>query len=137
MADNASDYLEGKIIDHIFRTATFTKPSNIYVALYTAAPTDTGGGTQVTGGSYARVAAGPADANWAAPVSGNGVTSNLTAITFPTPTANWGTVVAFGIFDASTGGNLLVWGMLTASKTINNGDAAPSFAIGSLVATMS
>ena len=62
----------------------------------------------------------------------NGLTDNAAAITFPTPSANWGTVVAFGIFDATSSGNLLVWGPITPNKTINNGDAAPSFAIGAL-----
>jgi hypothetical protein len=132
-----SDYLEGQLINHVFRTASFTKPTGLYVALFTVTPSDSGGGTEVTGGSYARVNLAPADANWTAPSSGNGQTSNLAAVTFPTPTADWGTVVAIGIFDAVSGGNLLFWGALTASKTIHNGDAAPSFATGSLVITLS
>lgn len=135
MAGNLSDYAEGKVIDHLFRTASFTKPSGLYIAAFTVAPTDAGGGTEVAGGSYARVSVPPLDANWAAPSAGNGVTSNLVAITFPTPTADWGTIVALGVFDASPGGNLIVWGPLTASKTVHNGDAGPSFAIGSLVVT--
>jgi hypothetical protein len=136
MADALSDYAEGKIIDHVFRTASFTKPSTIYLALYTVAPSDSGGGTEVTGGSYARVACGPLDADWAAPSAGNGTTSNLVAFTFPTPTANWGTIVAVAIMDALTSGNQLAHGSLTASKTVNNGDAGPSFSIGSLVFTL-
>lgn len=120
---NASDYLEGQIIAHIFRTASFTKPTHLYVALFTAAPNDAGGGTEVTGGSYARVDVPPLDANWAAPSAGNGVTSNVAAINFGTATASWGTLTHFGIFDASTSGNLLVWGALTSSRTVNNGDA--------------
>ena len=61
-----------------------------------------------------------------------GTTSNNAAVTFPAPTANWGSVSYFGIYDASTAGNLLFCAALTTAKTINNGDAAPSFAIGAL-----
>src|SRR5690348_16825531 len=127
MADALSDYLEGKIIDHILRTSAFTKPANIYLALFTTAPTDVAGsGVEVSGGSYARVACGPLDADWAAPVAGSGQSSNLVSFTFPAPTANWGTIVAAAIFDALTVGNMLLRGTLVASKTVNNGDAAPS-----------
>jgi hypothetical protein len=130
-----SDYLEGELIKHIFRTGSFTKPSALYVALFTAAPNDAGGGTEVTGGSYARAQLDPADANWAAPAAGNGVTSNAAAITFPAPTANWGSVTHFAVMDASTAGNMLFHGALSASKTVNNGDPAPEFAIGDLTVT--
>ncbi len=137
MSDALSDYLEGKFIDHLLRTATFSKPSGIYVAAFTVTPSDSGGGTEVTGGSYARVSMGaPADATWAAPSAGNGRTSNLIAITFPTPTADWGTLVALGLYDAPSAGNLLVWGPLTTPKTVHNGDAAPSFAIGAFQFTL-
>ena len=127
-----SDYLEVELRKHLFRTGSFTKPSALWIGLYTAAPTDAGGGTEVTGGSYARVQRDPLDANWTAASSTDGLTDNAAAITFPTPSANWGTITHFGIFDASTTGNLLIWGALTTSKTVNNGDPAPSFAIGAL-----
>jgi hypothetical protein len=133
---NASDYLEGQIRSHIFRTATFAKPTVLAVALFTVTPSDSGGGTEVTGGSYARVNLPPLDANWTAPDATGGLTDNAVAITFPAPTANWGVVVAFGIFDATSAGNLLVWGPITPAKTINNGDPAPSFAIGALDVTI-
>lgn len=107
----------------------------VYVALFTAAPSDAGGGTEVTGGSYARVAVAPADANWSAPDGTGGLTDNVGAITFPTPSANWGTATHFGIFDRATAGNLLIHGALAASKTINNGDPAPSFPAGALDVT--
>jgi hypothetical protein len=130
-----SDYLEGQLRAHIFRTASFTKPTTLAVGLFTAAPSDAGGGTEVSGGSYARVAANPLDANWTAASSTDGVTTNASAITFAAPTANWGTVTHFGIYDATTAGNLLMWGALTASRVISNGDAAPSFAAGALSVT--
>jgi hypothetical protein len=133
---NASDYLEVELRKHIFRTGSFTKPTVLGVALFTVTPSDTGGGTEVTGGSYARVDVPPLDANWTAVSGTDGATDNAAAITFPTPTANWGVVVAFGIFDATSGGNLLVWGPISPSKTINNGDPAPAFAIGALDVTI-
>jgi len=123
-----SDYLEVELRKHLFRTGSFTKPSELWIALFTVAPSDSGGGTEVSGGSYARVQRNPGDANWTAPDGTSGVTRNAAAITFPTPTANWGTVVAFGIFDANTAGNLLAWGAISPARTINNGDQAPEFA---------
>lgn len=141
----ASDYLENKLIDLVLRGQAFTAPANTYVALFTAAPSDSGGGTEVSGGSYARVTVSGALASWAGTQSAGsttassgtgGVTSNNAAITFPAPTANWGTITHFGIFDASSGGNLLLHGALTASKTVNNGDAAPNFAIAALSFTV-
>jgi len=127
-----TDFLEGKIIDHIFRTASFTKPTTLYVGLLTAATApDAGTVTEVSGGSYARVAVNPLDANWAAPSAGNGTTSNVAAITFPAATADWGLVTNFGIFDASTAGNLLIHGVVSPTRNITNG-STPSFAAGAL-----
>ena len=104
----------------------------IYVALYTSATTDAGGGTEVTGGAYARVQFDPLDANWNAPSGGNGLVDNALDITFPVPTANWGTVSHVALYDALTGGNSLIHGALTTSKTVNNGDPAPKFSAGDL-----
>jgi hypothetical protein len=110
-----SDYYENKIIDHMLRNQAFTPPSTLYVALYTVAPSDSGGGTEVSGGSYARQTVTFTAAS-------GGATSNSADIAFPQATADWGTIVAIGILDASSAGNLLAWGTLTTSKTINNGD---------------
>lgn len=132
---NMSDYLEQQLRAHLFRTASFTKPTVLAVALFTAAPSDSGGGTEVSGGSYARVNVPPLDANWTAASSTDGNTDNAADITFPAPTANWGSITHFGIFDATSGGNLLVWGALTTPKTVNNGDPAPKFLAGSLDVT--
>jgi len=110
-----SDYYENKVIDHMLRNQAFTPPSTVYVGLFTVAPTDAGGGTEVSGGSYARQAVTLAAAS-------AGATQNSADITFPTATADWGTIVAAGLFDAASAGNLLAWNNLTASKTVNNGD---------------
>lgn len=124
-------------------TAIATMPALnvVYVALLTAAPSDSGGGTEVSGGSYARVAVNSTLANWAGTQSSGsttassgtgGQTSNNGAITFPSPTGNWGVASHMGIYDLASSGNLLYWVALTASKTINNGDPAPVFAIAAL-----
>lgn len=134
-----TNYLENQMIDWFFRGQTFTPPTNLHFALFTVAPTDAGGGTEVSGGSYARVSvarsltsfAGTQSAGSTTASTGTGgTTSNNAAITFPAPTANWGSIVGMGVYDASTGGNLLFYGNLTQAKTVNNGDAAPSFPAG-------
>lgn len=132
-----TNYLENKIIDWLFRGQSFTPPATMYIALMTAvAAADAGTVTEVSGGSYARVAVTSSMANWAGTQSAGstvassgttGQTSNNNAITFPTPTANWGICTHVGINDASTSGNWLFIAALTTPKTINNGDAAPSF----------
>ena len=48
-----SDYLENKVLGHVFGGTAYTAPTTLYVALYTVAPSDTGGGTEVSGGAYA------------------------------------------------------------------------------------
>jgi hypothetical protein len=111
-----SDYLENELLDHAFKTGTYTVPTNLFIALYTAAPSDTGGGTEVTGGSYVRTINNTWDA------ASGGVVENTSAINFIEATANWGTVLAAGIFDASVGGNLLWWGTCT-SITVNTGSS--------------
>jgi len=137
-ATSLTDFLENKIVDHIFRTTAYTQPANVYAALFTAASAcDAGTVTEVSGGSYGRVAVAAGNASWkgthgsatGASSGTNGTISNAAAATFPSPTANWGTVTHWGLWDASTSGNLLICAALTTSKTINNGDAAPSFAI--------
>ena len=112
-----SDYYENQIIDHMLRAVAFTPPATVYVALFTAAPTDAGGGTEVSGGAYARQAVTLSAAS-------AGATSNSADVTFPAATANWGTVVALGLFDAETAGNLLMWTNLDVSKAVNSGDTA-------------
>lgn len=94
----------------------------VYVALFTAAPSDSGGGTEVSGGSYARVAVPPLDANWTGASATTGLTDNASTVTFPTATADWGTVTHIAIMDRLTGGNYLFTGALTASKVVSNGD---------------
>lgn len=113
-----TDYLEKKILDLIFSDTAYSVPATLYFGLFTVAPADDGtGGTEVTGGSYARVSVTNNSTNFPAATEGDpSVKQNGTAITFPTATADWGTVVAMGVWDASSGGNLLVWSPLTGTS---------------------
>lgn len=138
-ASALSNFWENELIDHLFRARSYTAPTDIYFALYTAAPGETGGGTEVSGGSYARVQVACGFANFegtggettnADSAGTGGATQNRNAITFPVPSANWGVASHFAGLDAASSGNLYFYGALTAAKTINNGDPAPAFAAG-------
>lgn len=132
MAGSKSDYLENKILDLIWGNQAFSPPSTIYVALFTAAPNDAGGGTEVSGGSYSRVGVQNNATNW--PAASGGQKQNGVAINFPQATTSWGTVVAVGFFDAATNGNLLAWANLAANKAVGVGDTI-SFPVGSITIT--
>ncbi len=125
MAGSFSDFIENELLDHLFGAATYTPPVTVYVALFTAAPTDAGGGTEVSTGvwtNYARVAVTNNATNF--PAASGGAKSNGTEIDFGTATIS-GTapvVVAIGLYDALTVGNLLAWCDAAANKTINDGD---------------
>jgi hypothetical protein len=129
---NASDYLEGLIRDHLLRTDTWAKPTALWVSLHTEDPYDDATGSEVSGGSYARMQLNPGDANWSEEDATGGESTNLVAITFPAPTAIWGLITDFGLWDASTAGNLLVRGSVYPPLQVNGGDNAPQFPIGAL-----
>jgi len=109
-----SNYLETELLDHVFAGNAYTSPSAVYVGLFTAAPGESGGGTEVSGGSYVRKAGSFS-------VSGNTATTSA-AIEWPTATASWGTITSIGIYDAASNGNLLAYANLSSSKTIASGD---------------
>jgi len=113
MPGNLTNYLESKLIDHFLGTTTYTKPATVYVGLFTVIPGEAGGGTEVTGGSYARQAATFGAAS-------SGATTNDTNIDFTGMPA--ATTVAIGIFDALTSGSMLLYGTLTTNKTTDAGD---------------
>jgi hypothetical protein len=131
-----TNYLENKLIDAFLRGQSYTMPATVYVGLFTVCPTDSTAGTEVTGGDYGREDITSSLANWSGTQSDGsttassgtgGTTKNNATITFATASADWGTVVCFGVFDASTSGNLLFYAALTANRTITNGSTA-SFA---------
>lgn len=134
---SASNYLEDQIGTHLLRTASWTKPAGIWVALFTVMPDEAGtGGTEVTGGSYARVQHGPSDATWLGPTDGNGQFSNIGAVLFPAPTADWNSVVGFALYDAVTAGNYLAGNAFALAVTVSDGDPAPAFGTGQLTVTV-
>tara|TARA_R110000787_G_scaffold272946_1_gene380502 strand:- start:102 stop:482 length:381 start_codon:yes stop_codon:yes gene_type:complete len=109
-----TDYLENKLLAHTFSNTAYTSPGTVYVALYTVAPTDSSVGTEVTGGGYVRQSA-----SFTTTASD---TTNASAIEWPTATADYGTVVAVAVLDASSSGNMLAFAALDTSKTISTGD---------------
>ncbi len=113
-----TDYLENKVLLHVFGGSAYTAPSTLYVGLFTAAPSDTGGGTECSGGSYARKSMPNMTVSGTSPTQA----TNGAAVEFATATGAWGTVTHCGVFDAASSGNLLGWAALTASKTVSSGD---------------
>lgn len=109
-----SNYLENKVLDHVFGGTAYTAPTTLYVGLFTSDPGETGSGTEVSGGSYARQTI-------TFTVTGSQASSSA-AVEFPTATASWGTITYAAVYDAVSGGNLLASGALTTSKTIDSGD---------------
>lgn len=135
MAGSKSDYLENALLNGVLGGPQFTLPATVYIALSTAVYSDAATGsamTEVTGGAYARVAVTNNATNW--PGAASGAKSNGTVFTFPTATADWGTVQSFYLVDAASGGNILYGADLTTPRAIANGDTA-SFAVGSITIT--
>jgi hypothetical protein len=129
-----SNYLENIILDHIFRNQSYTPPTTIYVALCTADPGEAATGASMNevsnSGSYARVAVTFGAAS-------GGQISNSSAVTFPQATGSWGTVTHVALVDSGTygSGNVLAFGPLSASRTIQSGDTA-QFATGALTLSL-
>lgn len=124
-----SDYLENLVINNLLGQAAMPAIPNLYFALFTAGPTDSGGGTEVSGTNYARVNLTNNTTNF--PTATTGLKQNATAVTFPTAGGSWGTITHWGIFDAASAGNLLFHGALDSAKAVALGDA-PSFPVSSL-----
>lgn len=140
-----TDYASNKLVDLIFRAQAYTWPATLYAALFTAAPSNGGGGTEASGGSYARAAIASSLAAWSGTQSAGstsastgtgGRISNNAALSYPAATASWGTVTHEGLFDASTSGNLMFWGALAAARTVNSGGPAQSHPADTLAITL-
>ena len=125
-----SDYAEKLLLDWMMTTGSATRPTAWYVALYTAAPSDSGGGTEVSGVGYARQSV-----TFDAASSPGGTTSNSADVSFTAVGGDYGTVTHMGIFDAASSGNLLWHGVLSASKTVEDGDTI-TFSAGNIDLTM-
>ena len=120
MPGNLSDYLENRLLDHTLGTAAYAHPADVYLGLFTAAPTDAGGGTEVPtagGTNYARQAVTFSAAS-------GGAATNSAEVAFPVAGASYGGsgVVAVGLFDSASGGNLLWHGPTAATTAIGVND---------------
>jgi hypothetical protein len=122
----ASNYLENKVLDHVLKyaTAPYTGPTNNYLALFTNtsgnAATNLEAGTLTDEVSTSSTGYGRQIATWATASSGTSATNST--ITFSAATSSWGTVTHVAVMDAATSGNVLFWGAVTTSKTIDTGD---------------
>lgn len=138
LTGGCSDYLANKLIDLIWRAQSYSMPANTYAAYTTDAPTNASPGTEPSSGGYARVAVPSTLSGWG-PTQGDlstdassgtgGRIGNRSAIIFPSPTGDQGTAGWGELFDASSGGNLMIWRALASSKSIVNGGPAPRFPI--------
>ncbi|AJY07963.1 hypothetical protein SB768_08120 [Burkholderia sp. SIMBA_043] len=111
--------IEQAILKHFLGVQAYTMPTTVYVALFTTTPTMPAGagGVEVSGGAYARQ-----PITWTVTGSGPATANNSALVTFPTATANWGTIMGAGIYDSLTGGTLIDAGPLQVSKIIGTGD---------------
>lgn len=126
----ASNHLELKVLDLLLRNTAYTPPATVYLALFTALSADGDTVTEVAGGSgYSRQAIAFSAASARA-------TSNSAAVAFASATGSWGTATHFGLYDASSGGNLLFWGALSGSLVISSGTAV-SFDAGAVDVSLS
>ena len=126
----ASDYIEARILGHIFGASTWTKPAALYIAALLATPEDDGGLVEVTASEYVRLQFDPSDTNWLLQTDGSRI--NAEALSFAEPVNDWGVVTAVGLFDAATGGNLLAYQDFDAPKEILAGGALLMFQPGAL-----
>jgi hypothetical protein len=127
-----TNYLEKKILNAIGGNDAPVASLSMWMGLFTAAPSDASGGTECTGGSYARKSTGA----WATCTDSGGAIYNAATITYVTASNSWGGVIThFATLDDSATGNMIAWGTLTASRSIATNDVA-AFAIGSLTVSL-
>ena len=122
-----TDYLENEILDHVLGVGALTSPTNVYLALFSVAPSEAGGGTELTGNGYARQVI-----TFGTPASG-GTISNTAAVTFTASGGAWSAVAGIAIMDALTVGNMLYYEAVSG-PTLADGDSY-EFAIGDIDVT--
>lgn len=119
-------YFQEKLVDWIFRGQAFSLPSHLYFGLLVTNTSGEGSLDEVYGGGYARVAVPRSLSSFAEGF----VTTNSPAITFPSPTADWGEVTHVGVFDSANEGELLIVATLDTPKIVISGSPAPVIASG-------
>jgi hypothetical protein len=130
MSGFLTDYMNNKILDMVFGATAFAPAATLYVGMSLGGSSKFGIPNEPVGGGYARVALPNTPASF--PAALGGTKSNAVVVTFPTPTANWGTIVSLFLADAPAGGNVIAMADLAVPKTINGGSAAATVAVGSL-----
>ncbi len=121
-----SNYLEDKLLDHIFNSTAYNPPSTVFVGLSTADPLDDASGlAEPSGNGYGRKAITFSAA------SARSITQSAT-VTFPQATGSWGTITHFGLFDSTSAGNMIGHGQLNTQKSVGNGNT-PSIASGEVI----
>jgi len=129
-----ADWMENKVLDHYFGQTASGSPASVYFALSTTTITDAGGNlTEPSGNGYARKSMTNNKTTWGTASAGS--VSNAAQIDFAQASGSWGTVVDFAVMDAASGGNMLAYGTLSTSKTIDSGDTA-SFAASAITITL-
>jgi hypothetical protein len=126
-------------INHLFKSSSYTAPSNTYVGLLTTCPAGspnfTSVGTEMSGSSYTRSGAVAANTGWtytAATSSAAAQVANAGTISFPQASGTW-SVNCFGVYDNSSGGNLLYWGPLNNAPVSVGANSVASFGVGALI----
>lgn len=130
MAGFFTDYTNNKVLDLIFSTTAYTPPATLYIGLSLFTANKNGVIAEPSGGAYSRVSLANNATNF--PAASAGTKSNATLITFPAPTADWGTIYSLFVADAPTGGNVLALADLTTPKSVTNGSTAAKVAVGAL-----
>lgn len=124
-----SNYLSNALANAVVRNVSYTSPANVYVALYSTAPTVSTAGTELTGNGYSRQ-----NVTFSAPSSG-AANSNV-AVTFGPATGNaWPAAIAMSVTDASTGGNILYFKSISP-QIVDVGDSL-TLSSGNITVTMS
>lgn len=122
-----TNYLENAILEATLKNVGYTSPATVYLSLHSTANTDAAAGTELSGNGYSRQAITFSNAS-------GGVIQNTAAVTFTTTGADWTRAVSVGIYDASSGGNMLYWSAIVP-KTVKSGKPV-TFAIGDIKITI-
>ena len=125
-----SDHAENLLLNFLMTTGTATRPTSWYIALFTSAPNDAGGGTELSGNGYSRQSV-----SWDTASGTGGTTANSGAVSFTASGSGFGTVTHIGVFDASSSGNLLWHGAIDTAKSVASGDVL-QFAAGAIDLTI-
>jgi hypothetical protein len=138
----ATNYFKNSLGGHIFRETTFTKPNELWLALFLVMPNDDGtGGHEVNSQGYSRVPCGPSDLIWSESIETPGEFINNVEFEFGEPLENWAAdpsyIIAYGIYDSATGGNLLLVDKLLTPQEVLDGSLPPKISEGNLIINFS